>query len=188
MKIDITGKILPKSYDTTEVNVRGDLIRSERYEIYTSVEYFCDTVCQRGMIVEHMRTTSIDGCEVKMCAPGQYGGHPIGMILQNVVDINPAFAVFATPVHDTMIGSKVEILQKGLVTVKLYSHDEVSKGADIWYDLKGYMTLEPQYHTLRVLVNDKWVDRKRGHIGKVAKLPDEDGYCKAFINCMDMIE
>ena len=74
--------------------------------------------------------------------PGQHGGHPIGLLLNDVVEIDLTRCHLRSYDDQSLVGGKVRVMVQGTAIVgPCEGTPEI--GDPIYYNEEGYMTTEP---------------------------------------------
>jgi len=105
-----------------------------------SCEFFCDCPAERGTVVEIAKFESdMQGGQYSIVRPGSHSGQPIGILLNDVVHVDFKRENVNWHRDEVALGSKVQILQDGWVTVGEFSKP-VQVGEPMYYDNAGRLT------------------------------------------------
>lgn len=122
------------------------MLRPDRIEEIT-INYFIRGSSERGRIVELLpERQMIDGNSYEEVQAGRHDGVPIGVLLEDVVNVD----LCKTPIHHwshtTVPGSKVTILQRGVIVTdqisgKGWEENPSCVGKKVYYTRNGKFTL-----------------------------------------------
>lgn len=133
--------------------------------------YFLNEVAERGIIVTHDTSgsgASLDDDAATVQVPtGTGDGVPAGLLLNDVVNIDPTRQHLNPMKDEVLIGSKVTLLTHGwVVTNKIRSGQTPTAGSDAYQYTSGELTVTGGYYK----------------VGKFLSAADEDGYAMVEIN------
>jgi len=157
-------------------------LKGDRYEFETTIDYFCnDDTAERGGVAT--LSTSGSGAALDQSAalvtynPTQSGQLPIGILLNDVVNIDQTRQHINFHKNEVQRGGKVTLLRKGwIVTNMVDPGDTVSAGSPAYVGPSGLISNKQNTHS-----NPS--STARGQlIGEFASTVDEDGYYKVSVN------
>jgi hypothetical protein len=145
-------------------SVADSSLKPDRDIGMSTCNVFCDKPAKRGQVMEYIdRYEELLG--VNVVRPGQNGGTPFGVCLNDVVYID-----FNSPVNlddKVDVGGRILIAKRGWVVVGPFDKP-VKINSAIYYDVNGNMTTKPQ--------------EGQGPIGVALSNNDSDGFVKVAIN------
>lgn len=143
----------------TPAHVRHAALGIERNVSCVDCSFFCDVPADKGCVVE-LADYIPDHCsgQYPVVRPGKHSGQPIGVLLDDVADID--FTRICAYGNITPTGGKVAIV--------VGRFDEpIGAGERLYYDKNGKMTTDPTNNT---------------RIGTAMSSSDEDGFIKMRID------
>lgn len=145
-------------------------LKPDRIEVLHDISFFMNEVAERGGIVSVLTSGSgvsmDDASAVVTYAANQSGKYPVGLLLNDVVDLDLTRQHINWFKNEMQIGSKVTLLRQGQVTTNMIS-GSVAAGQDAYFGGDGYLTASS--------TNSK-------KVGQFLSEKDADGYAKVEIN------
>lgn len=149
-------------------------LKSDRIEFLTDISFFMNTTAERGGVVSAV--TSASGVGVSMddanavvaYAAGASGALPLGILLNDVVDIDLTRQHINWHKDEVQVGGKVTILRQGQVTTNMLVSD-ISPAAG-----------QPAYVGASGLIGTSSTNAVQ--IGSFLSSKDTDGYAKVSVN------
>ena len=124
-------------------------IKPDRQLMLSTYEYFCDSVVERGEFVSLKNGTDIVYPYHKVA--NKRGYTIIGMSLCDVVHID-----FMYTDSEVAMGSKIEIMQAGVITVDC-DNDEIQSGDFLYIDRETGMVTNERFYEKKVF----WFFKKK---------------------------
>lgn len=132
----------------TVINLRG--MKNMRVEnidqAIINTQFFCNHEAKPGTVVEYIEKYEDEKKGVYSVVPGQNNGNPVGVLLDEILNIDlwnyREFQPYNFNGEKKQVGSKVQILQKGIIMVKARKKQEI--GALLYYDKNGRFTKKQQ--------------------------------------------
>lgn len=148
------SEITNASFDnfTTSLKINRNILHSD-------LTHFCEDVAVKGSYVESFTTD--DGFRV--VRPGQNGGVSLGVLLNDVVNLDLTRQRIAWHRNEVQIGGKVEVCTGGILTIKCSGNPKPNMLA--YYNKRGVITTE----------------KKSKAIGAFLSYKDEDGFAQVEI-------
>jgi hypothetical protein len=148
-------------------------LKPDRIELLTDVSFFMTSTAERGGVVSVVTATS--GVGVSMDdgnAVVEYGasvsGKPVGVLLNDVVNLDLTRQHINWHKDETQVGGKVTLLRQGQVTTNmLVASTTPSAGADAYVGVSG-------------LIGTSSTNAVK--IGQFLSAKDADGYAKVSVN------
>lgn len=156
-------------------------LKGDRYEFETTLDYFCnDDGAERGGIAT--LSTAGSGAALDQSAAlvtynaTQSGQIPIGILLNDMVNIDQTRQHINFHKNEVQRGGKVTLLKKGwIVTNMIDPGDTVSAGSPAYVGPSGLISNKQN--------TGHPANTNRGQaIGEFSSTTDEDGYAKVAIN------
>lgn len=150
-------------------------LKPDRYEFYTDISFFCDTVTERGVILTHSTSgsgVSLDQTRAVATLPGTgvtVNLKPAGLLLNDVVEYNPSSAWLNNVKNEVRVGGKCTLGRKGWWVTNMLATGITPVAGDAAY-------LAP---------NGKVTNSATGtppRIGTFLSGKDEKGYAKVDVN------
>ena len=158
-------------------------LKSDRHELQTDISFFMDEAATRGGVVSHGSTTGSgaamdQGKAVVTYAATPSGKVPVGLLLNDMVDIDLTRQHVNWHKDEVQKGGKVTLLRKGgVVTDALYASLAPAVGDIAYLAHSGLLADTP------LAADDNAVSRSANLIvGRFLSKVDEDGYAKVEIN------
>lgn len=149
-------------------------LKPDRIELLTDVSFFMNTTAERGGVVSVVTATSgvgvsmDDGNAVVAYAATVSGSKPVGVLLNDVVNLDLTRQHINWHKDETQVGGKVTLLRNGQVTTNmLVAGTTPSAGADAYVGASGYIGTS---------------STNAVKIGQFLSAKDTDGYAKVSVN------
>jgi hypothetical protein len=149
-------------------------LKPDRIELLTDVSFFMSTTAERGGVVSVVTATSgvgvsmDDGNAVVAYAAAVSGSKPVGVLLNDVVNLDLTRQHINWHKDETQVGGKVTLLRQGQVTTNmLVAGTTPSAGADAYVGVSG-------------LIGTSSTNSVK--IGQFLSAKDTDGYAKVSVN------
>jgi ApbE superfamily uncharacterized protein (UPF0280 family) len=148
-------------------------LKPDRVELLTDISFFMDTTATRGGVV--CVSSSASGVGVSMddanalveYAADASGAAPIGVLLNDVVNIDLTRQHINWHKDEVQVGGKVTVLRQGQVTTNLVAGTPAA-GADAYVANSGYISTTQADGAVK--------------IGQFLSGTDSDGYAKVSVN------
>jgi hypothetical protein len=149
-------------------------LKPDRVELLTDVSFFMNTTAERGGVVSVVTATSgvgvsmDDANAVVAYAAVASGAKPVGLLLNDVVNLDLTRQHINWHKDETQVGGKVTVLRVGQVTTNmLVAATTPSAGADAYVGASG-------------LIGTSSTNAVK--IGQFLSAKDTDGYVKVSVN------
>lgn len=149
-------------------------LKPDRIELLTDVSFFMNTTSERGGVASVVTATSgvgvsmDDGNAVVAYAAVASGAKPVGVLLNDVVNLDLTRQHINWHRDETQVGGKVTLLRVGQVTTnQLVAGTTPSAGADAYVGVSG-------------LIGTSSTNAVK--IGQFLSAKDTDGYAKVSVN------
>jgi hypothetical protein len=149
-------------------------LKPDRIELLTDVSFFMSTTAERGGVASVVTATSgvgvsmDDGNAVVAYAAVASGAKPVGVLLNDVVNLDLTRQHINWHKDETQVGGKVTLLRVGQVTTNmLVAGTTPSAGADAYVGVSG-------------LIGTSSTNAVK--IGQFLSAKDADGYAKVSVN------
>lgn len=148
-------------------------LKSDRYEFQTDISFFMNEVAERGGVA--VLSTGGSGAAMDQSqalvtyAANPSGKTPIGVLLNDMVDIDLTRQHLNKYKNEIQKGSKVTMLRKGYVVTNMITGATPAAGDDAYVGHSGRFTKTDINGTQSV-------------IGVFLSSPDQDGYAKVEVN------
>jgi hypothetical protein len=149
-------------------------LKPDRIELLTDISFFMNTTAERGGVVSAVTTASgvgvsmDDANAVVSYAAAASGAKPVGVLLNDVVDIDLTRQHINWYRDEIQKGGKVTVLRNGQVTTNmLVAGTTPSAGADAYVGASG-------------LIGTSSTNAVK--IGQFLSAKDSDGYAKVSVN------
>jgi hypothetical protein len=149
-------------------------LKPDRIELLTDVSFFMTTTAERGGVASVVTATSgvgvsmDDGNAVVAYAAVASGAKPVGVLLNDVVNLDLTRQHINWHKDETQVGGKVTLLRVGQVTTnQLVAGTTPSAGADAYVGVSG-------------LIGTSSTNAVK--IGQFLSAKDTDGYAKVSVN------
>ena len=156
-------------------------LKGDRHELQTDVSFFMNEVAERGGIAT--LSTAGSGAALDQSAAlvtyaaAQSGNVPIGLLLNDMVNIDQTRQHINFNKNEMQKGGKVTLLQKGwVVTNRIDPGVTVTAGNTAYVGPSGYITNTQYGHPHNAGYAQGSV------VGRFDSLADEDGYAKVSVN------
>lgn len=154
-------------------------LKSDRIEAYTDISFFCnDASAERGVIAVHSTGGSgvamdDSGAVVTATVASPSGKIPAGLLLNDVVTLDPIRQHVNWHRDEVQTGSKVTLLRQGQVTTNMVvSGVAPTVGQDAYFGVNGKLTN----------VSTAGATSSGVKVGRFLSVLDADGYIKVDIN------
>jgi hypothetical protein len=149
-------------------------LKPDRIEHKTDISFFMNTVAERGGVVSAVTATTgvgvsmDDANAVVAYAANQSGSHPLGVLLNDVVNLDLTRQHINWHKDEIQVGGKVTLLRQGQVTTnRLVAGVTPSAGVDAYVGASG-------------LIGTSSTNSVK--IGQFLSGKDTDGYAKVSVN------
>jgi hypothetical protein len=149
-------------------------LKPDRIELLTDVSFFMASTAERGGVASVVTATSgvgvsmDDGNAVVAYAAVASGAKPVGLLLNDVVNLDLTRQHINWHKDETQVGGKVTLLRQGQVTTNmLVAGTTPSAGADAYVGASG-------------LIGTSSTNAVK--IGQFLSAKDTDGYAKVSVN------
>jgi hypothetical protein len=149
-------------------------LKSDRIEFLTDISFFMTTTAERGGVVSAVTSSSgvgvsmDDANAVAAYAAGASGALPLGILLNDVVDIDLTRQHINWHKDEVQVGGKVTILRQGQVTTNMLVSG-ISPAAG-----------QPAYVGASGLIGTSSTNAVQ--VGSFLSSKDADGYAKVSVN------
>ena len=155
-------------------------LKGDRYELETTIDFFMNEVAERGGVVT--LSTAGSGAALDQSAAlvtyaaNQSGVAPIGILLNDMVNIDQTRQHINFHKNEVQKGGKVTLLKKGfIVTNQINPGVTIAKGDIAFVGPSGLLTNTQAGTTGKT-------DSAGAVVGQFDSLKDEDGYAKVSVN------
>lgn len=153
-------------------------LKGDRFEAITSIEFFMNQVAERGgVVVSATGSTSNGGSgaaldqfksQVEYAAAGSSGRYPVGLLLNDMVNLDLTKTHPNWQRNQMQQGSKVTLLREGwVVTNMLVPGDVPALGSGAYLGNSGLLTTSSSAGQQKV--------------GRFESAVDADGFCKVYV-------
>jgi hypothetical protein len=146
-------------------------LKPDRIEQLTDISFFMNTVAERGGVVSAVTTGSgvamDSSAAVVAYAANPSGAKPLGVLLNDVVNIDLTRQHINWHKDEMQLGGKVTLLRNGQVTTNLVAGSPTA-GADAYVAASGYISTVQATGAVK--------------IGQFLSATDTDGYAKVSVN------
>jgi hypothetical protein len=149
-------------------------LKPDRVELLTDVSFFMNTTAERGGVVSVVTATSgvgvsmDDANAVVAYAAVASGAKPVGLLMNDVVNLDLTRQHINWHKDETQVGGKVTVLRVGQVTTNmLVANTTPSAGADAYVGANG-------------LIGTSSTNAVK--VGQFLSAKDTDGYVKVSVN------
>ena len=144
-------------------------LKSDRYEIQTDISFFCNTALDRGGVVVYQDGTGSgaamdDSSAVVAYATATSGAKPVGVLLNDVVNIDLTRQHINWHKDEMQVGGKVTLLRRGQCTTNMVDGTP-SAGDKAYVGVSGLISTTAGGQ----------------HIGQWLSAVDEDGFAKLSV-------
>jgi hypothetical protein len=158
---------------TNNFSLKGEInmaLKPDRIELLTDVSFFMNTTAERGGVVSVVTGGSgvsmDDAGAVVAYAAAASGSKPVGVLLNDVVNIDLTRQHINWHKDEVLLGGKVTLLRQGQVTTNKTAGSPVA-GADAYVGANGAIGTS---------------STNAVKIGQFLSAPDADGYAKLSVN------
>lgn len=145
-------------------------LKPDRIELLTDVSFFMNTTASRGGVAcvstAGSGVSMDDAAAVVAYAAAASGSLPVGILLNDVVNLDLTRQHINWHKDEVQVGSKVTLLRVGEITTNMVSGTTVTAGSGAYVGSNGYITSD----SLGV------------QIGSFLSKVDADGYAKVSVN------
>jgi len=157
-------------------------LKGDRYEFETTTDFFLNEVAARGGVVTLSTAGSGSALDQSAAlvtyAAAQSGVTPIGLLLNDMVNIDQTRQHINFHKDEMQKGGKVTLLRKGWVVTNLIDPGvTIAKGDVAYVGPSGYLT-----NTNKAPLYNRQNRTAGMVVGQFDSLKDEDGYAKVSIN------
>ena len=148
-------------------------LKQDRIELLTDVSFFMNSTATRGGVASVVVSSSgvgvsmDDANAVVAYAATASGAKPVGLLLNDVVDLDLTRQHINWHKDEVQVGGKVTLLRQGQVTTNLVAGTP-SAGADAYLANNGYISTTQATGTVKV--------------GQFLSAVDSNGYAKVSVN------
>ena len=148
-------------------------LKPDRIELLTDVSFFMNSTATRGGVASVVVSSSgvgvsmDDANAVVAYAATASGAKPVGLLLNDVVDLDLTRQHINWHKDEVQVGGKVTLLRQGQVTTNLVAGTP-SAGADAYLANNGYISTTQATGTVKV--------------GQFLSAVDSNGYAKVSVN------
>lgn len=152
-------------------------LKPDRIELQTDVSFFMNTTATRGGIASVSTGGSgvamDDSSAVVSYAAATSGSKPVGVLLNDVVNLDLTRQHINWHKDEVQVGGKVTLLQVGQVTTNLVTGTP-SAGAPAYVGVSGNFSATPP--------SDAGTEDEAYRVGRFLSSKDSDGYAKVAVN------
>ena len=152
-------------------------LKPDRIELQTDVSFFMNTTATRGGVASVTTGGSgvamDDSAAVVSYAATTSGCKPVGVLLNDVVNLDLTRQHINWHKDEVQVGGKVTLLQVGQVTTNLVTGTP-SAGAPAYVGASGYFSATPP--------SDAGTEDEAYRVGRFLSSKDSDGYAKVAVN------
>lgn len=154
-------------------------LKGDRFEAITSIEYFMNEVAERGGVVVSQTGAGIAGgsgaaldqwkSQVTYAAAGSSGRYPVGLLLNDMVNLDLTKMHINWQRNQMQIGSKVTLLREGWVVTNMIDPavaTAVALGSGAYLGNSGLLTT---------------VVGSSAKVGRFESGIDSDGFAKVYV-------
>lgn len=147
-------------------------LKPDRVELLTDISFFMNTTAERGGVVSAVApggsgVSMDDASAVAAYAASASGAAPLGVLLNDVVNIDLTRQHINWHKDEVQLGGKVTVLRQGQVTTNLVAGSPAA-GADAYVANSGYISTVQAAGAVK--------------IGQFLSATDSDGYAKVSVN------
>jgi hypothetical protein len=152
-------------------------LKPDRIELQTDISYFMNTTATRGGVASISTGGSgvalDDSNAVVAYAATTSGAKPVGVLLNDVVNLDLTRQHINWHKDEVQVGGKVTLLQVGQVTTNLVLGSPAA-GAPAYVGASGYLSATPP--------SDGGTEDEAYRVGRFLSSKDSDGYAKVAVN------
>lgn len=167
-------------------------LKPDRRVDYDTIAYFMNATAERGVIVIHDTSVSglggLDDANALVALPSTSGGVPVGMLMNDMVNVDLTRYRLNEHQDEVQQNSKVTLLKRGMVkTNKIVAGLNPVQGSGAYFTTSGELTMFTD-----ALVNPRTVINGTGvatpstvagaRVGTFDSSKDADGYVRVEIN------
>lgn len=147
-------------------------LKADRIELLTDISFFMNTTAERGGVVSVVTGGSgvalDDASAVVSYAAGASGAKPVGLLLNDVVNLDLTRQHINWHKDEVQVGGKVTVLRQGQVVTNLVTPGATpTAGADAYVGPSGYIGTS---------------STNAVKVGQFLSSKDSDGYAKVSVN------
>lgn len=152
-------------------------LKPDRIELQTDVSFFMNTVATRGgvaSVVTGGSGVAMDSSTAVVAyAATTSGSKPVGVLLNDVVNLDLTRQHINWHRDEVQVGGKVSLLQVGQITTNLVTGTPAA-GAPAYVGVSGNISATPP--------TDAGTEDEAYRIGRFLSAKDADGYAKVAVN------
>ena len=152
-------------------------LKPDRIELQTDVSFFMNTTATRGGVASVSTGGSgvamDDSSAVVSYATATSGSKPVGVLLNDVVNLDLTRQHINWHKDEVQVGGKVTLLQVGQITTNLVTGTP-SAGAPAYVGVSGYLSA--------TVPTDAGTEDEAYRIGRFLSSKDSDGFAKVAVN------
>lgn len=152
-------------------------LKPDRIELQTDVSFFMNTTATRGGVASVSTGGSgvamDDSSAVVSYAATTSGSKPVGVLLNDVVNLDLTRQHINWHKDEVQVGGKVTLLQVGQITTDLVTGTP-SAGAAAYVGVSGYLSATAP--------SDAGTEDEAYRIGRFLSSKDSDGFAKVAVN------
>jgi len=147
-------------------------LKADRVELFTDISFFMNTTAERGGVVSVVTGGSgvalDDASAVVSYAAAASGAKPVGLLLNDVVDLDLTRQHINWHKDEVQVGGKVTVLRQGQVVTNMVTPGAApTAGADAYVGPSGYVGTS---------------STNAVKVGQFLSSKDSDGYAKVSVN------
>jgi hypothetical protein len=155
-------------------------LKTDRSVLQTDISFFMNEAATRGGVVSLSTGASgaamDNGAAVVTYAAQPSGKVPVGLLLNDMVDIDLTRQHLNQHKDEVQKGGKVTLLQKGFVVTNLLEGTAPSAGSPAYLSHSGRLSIT------NLSTDNTDADGSTRLVGRFLSGVDEDGYAKVFID------
>ena len=164
-------------------------LKGDRYEFETTIDFFLNEVAERGGVCS--LSTAGSGAALDQSAalvsysPNQSGAAPIGILLNDMVNIDQTRQHINFHKNEMQKGGKVTLLKKGWVVTNMIEPSRkktITAGQTCFVGVSGYLS------NTQAATPGQHEQSNGAPIGQFDSIEDEDGYCKVSVNIPQAVQ
>tara|TARA_B100000029_G_scaffold507559_2_gene592445 strand:+ start:5273 stop:5779 length:507 start_codon:yes stop_codon:yes gene_type:complete len=151
-------------------------LKADRHELDVDISFFMNETGEKGQIV--VASTGGSGAAMDQgqalvtIAAADATNIPVGVLLNDVVDLDLTRQHINFHKDEVQKGGKVSLLKKGYIVT-----DQIAGTPTI-----GALAFLDDADTGKFATEDEVADTKYSQVGRFMSIKDEDGYCKVEVN------
>ena len=151
-------------------------LKGDRTESIQEIAFYMNETATRGGVVVMSTAGSgsaLDNSSNLVTYTYTSGCYPMGILIQDMVDVDQTKYHINPYKDEAQKGSKVRVLRQGwVVTNMIYPGQTPTVGALGYTSASGY-----------IASTKIWGDASQQAVGRFESTTDEDGYAKFYVNC-----